>query len=384
MTSALAAAVAGSAWLLLAGRPLPGGKTSPGPGPRAARAGAAAGAAALPSPAATARPLAPAAPPAGGRAPLTDHGPGVAEKDDLEAALADLRRAAAAGDFDAVSRLEARLRAFVGEDAGRARLLLEAFQRETDPAALASLAAVLASLPAATGSPEIAAAMLALAEDPDAPAAAREQALAFLADAVGAPPDAFERLAALAGRAASPLREGALAALASLANASPDRQAAAVPALLRALRAEEDPDARAAFLAGVPLADAPAAAIAEVAGMLSADPAPAVRASAAHALGDASGAPRAAAVDALEAAFRTDPARETRTAALASIVRLLGGGAAPVLERMRPAAGEATPDVDDYLAILATGETQADRIWRLKFQREVARGAVPGAEEHRD
>jgi hypothetical protein len=296
----------------------------------------------------------------------------------------ELRAALAAQDFERVGEAEARLRAFVAGDEGRALELLELFKRETDPAFLAVVAGVLGADPAAQGSQALAAALASIAEDPSAPAARREQALAVLSQSTAALPDLERRLAALAATGDADFRQAALAALASRAHGLPPERgrAEATEALLRAVRAEPEPDLRAAFLAGIPLRDAPEAALRDVSAALASDPSPAVREAAAHALGDVSAGARGGTAAALEEAFRREGDLGARRAILISLVRLLGPGAAGPIGRLRPVAGATQVDCDDYLAILASGETQADRIFEAKVAREAARGQVPGADGH--
>lgn len=373
----LAAAIAASGWLVLA-RSHAGTHAAP-ERPASAAAAPRAGAAVLPRPRGVVEGIALA--PALGARGASPADPRRA----LDSAVRGLAAALAAKDFEAVSLAEARLRAFLEGDEARAAALLEIFKQEKDPTVLASIASALASDPGAAASAAIAAAMLGIAEDAGGDKARREQALLFLGEATGAAADVAPRLAALAAASDDPaLRQGALGALASLARACPDLRAVAVPALLGALRAEPEAETRASILAGIPLADTAPEAASEVAAMLRNDPSPEVREAAAHALGDAAGPARAPAVDTLEASFAGDPAPDVKRAVLISLVRLLGGGARAPIADLRPVAGDATADVDDYLAILAAGETQAERIFKLKFAREAARGQIAGSTTHDD
>ncbi len=308
---------------------------------------------------------------------------------DLGEALGDVRAALAGQDFERLTVAEAALRTWLGVDPERALALVGAL---ADPAAAPEVVAVLADAlladPTLTASPAVAAALLAVAEDGGAGLAARESALLVLGNAAGAPPDAPRRLHALAtGPGAAPsIRAGALAALASLASARGESDAEPLGLLLGALRAEPDTDLRATLLAGVPLSGGPPGAVTAVASFLRDDRDPQVRAAAASALGDAPAGERARALSELEAAFLRNPERDVRRHALTSMIRLAGPGAAPILERLRPAAGAASPDVADYLAILGRGETQADRIFDEKMRLEISRGdlGADGGHDHED
>jgi hypothetical protein len=131
---------------------------------------------------------------------------------------------------------------------------------------------------------------------------------------------------------------------------------------------------RASFLASVPLRFASGAAVADVQSAMRSDPAPAVREAAAHSLGDVPAGERAGTIAAIEQAFRVEEDAGTRRAMLISLVRIAGPGAREPIARLHPIAGETQIDCDDYLAILRSGETQADRIFEQKIAREIARG----------
>lgn len=72
----------------------------------------------------------------------------------------------------------------------------------------------------------------------------------------------------------------------------------------------------------------------------------------------------------LESAFAAETDNAARKAALFGLVKT-GGVAA--LERVRPAAGELAIDVDEYLAILASGVRDPQRIVEAKLDREALR-----------
>ncbi len=307
----------------------------------------------------------------------------------LDAAIGALSAAVAAGDFEVVTAAEVALRAWLGVDEERALALLARLRDPSlEPGVIAVLADAILNEPALAGSPAVAGALLGVAEDPGASLAARESALLMLGGAAaGAPPQVARRLAEIAAAADAPpsLRAGALAALAGIAGArAADPGSDALPLLLGALRREADPELRATILAGVPLRSSPGGAVADVVAFLRDDRHPDVRAAAASILGDAPASERARALAELEAAFGRDPEREPRRHALLSIVRLLGPGAAPVLDRLQPNAGPAAVDVADYQAILARGETQADRIYEEKLRIEAARGDLAGGHDHVD
>jgi len=382
---ALAAALAGVGTLLLgrgrgAGGPLAG---APGGASAAASAGASSGAGASILDTASRLPVARkpllATRGLGAGAGLGPNGQPEAsagKRPTLEEAIGELRAALASDDPDRLGFAEAKLRSFLSGDEGRALALVELFKTETNPAILAMIAGVLAADGTAAASPAVAAAMAAVAEDPRASPVQREQALALLAQSSGAVPDLERRLQALARSDDPAFRQAALAALASRAHALPSAEGgrAAMTALLESVRAERDPDIRAAFLAGVPLRDAPESAVRDVMGAMRGDPAAGVREAAAHALGDVPARERPGAISALEEAFKAESDPGARRAMLISLVRIAGPGASAPIGRLRPVAGATQVDCDDYLAILATGETQADRVFELKVAREIARG----------
>ncbi|MHC4829649.1 MAG: hypothetical protein ACYTFT_04735 [Planctomycetota bacterium] len=304
---------------------------------------------------------------------------------ELAGLVGRLRAASGDQDYEAVDGVRARLAAFVGGDPERAAALAEAFANETDPELLAVIAGVLSADPAATMSDDIVRRLALLASASTSSAAQREHALLFLGQAQATPPELFGILAALANDANDPvLQQGALGALVSRANQDVVQREQAVPELVRALSRVADPELRGALLMGVPLEDASPALVSSVADTLARDASDAAREAAAHALGSAAGPARDGAVEALSEAVRSDPSPAAKRAALASLVRLLGAGAADPMQQVRPEAGEAAIDVDDYLSIIAAGETQADRIYRLKLARENARGISRDAHVHED
>lgn len=346
------------AWLGF-GREAAGSRVAPGAAERATpRSAAPVGPPAAPPPA-----------PVAGRAPVSSQA--LPSGDGPVSPPVDMRRAR-----------EEELRAGLAADPDQLARLLERFRTAEDPLDIASLGDVLASDGRACASPEAIAAMLAIAEDPAAGAPRREHALLFLMHATKLDPAQAERLRAIAASDDPVLRRGALAALASIVNATPDCRAAALPALLAALPSEPEAEVRAGFMATVTIEDSVAAANEVMAGALEDESSAIVRAAAAHALGSAAGPARESAVRALGARFERETDLAARRAILASLVRLEGGNARATLVALLPRAGSAAADVEDYLAIIASGETQADRIYRLKFQREIMRGQLPPCDHH--
>lgn len=301
----------------------------------------------------------------------------------LDGMVARLADAFGTDDLDAVAGLEADLAAWVGGSEERALALFARFRSSEDADVLALIAAVLAGDPSATASELVAASMLDLVERSETPAQ-REHALRFLAESLAPLPGLTDQLARIAGSGDPALAGAAVAALVSRANLTDTLRDESLPIAVQLIVGSPDPELRSAFLGEVPLQDAPRAAVDSVIRALGNDASADVRAAAAHALGGAHGASRPRAVEALTEAFRNDASLDTRRTVLASLVRLEGGRAAERIASLRDDAGSATADVDDYLAILQSGETQADRIVRLKFERESARGGSGEEQRHHD
>jgi hypothetical protein len=397
-----AAAVAGCAWLLLFHQPDDAGRrrTQAGGQPVGAQASTSRGVtaraeAASPAPGALARAVdAGAVGPGAATAFANDTGDspgalagaiGAEDAPWIAGMLAEVGAALDAGDLGKIAEAEARLGAWLNGSEERALALVALMRGDLGPDALALVAGALAADPAGAGSADVADALLALAADAGASVAQREHALGALAQSDAALPGVAERLAALARGADEHLARAALAALASRAGRSTALRDEAFGPLMAALVGHASPELRGALVAGLVLEDASAPQVGQVSQMLADDPDPGVRASAASALGGAAGPARADAVDALLGAFRTDAAVDTRRAVLLSLVRLLGGGARERIVALRDDAGAVRADIDDYLTILAEGETQAERIIRRKQELEVARGELPGgSHEHHD
>ncbi len=304
----------------------------------------------------------------GGRASLAD-------------LVADLHAALQADDSEAISVLLDRLAAWIGQDPARALQVVARLAEEVDPQAAAFLVEALRLSPVAAQDPSVAEALLGVARS-GAAVGARVAALGFLAG--GSLPDArmIPAVLDLTARATDPHLRGLGANL--LAGAL-ERRPPGSAEVFRFLvdLAAHDPleDIRGSILQSLPLRHADAGAVEAVGAILGADPAVGVRATAALALGDPPRAQAGRAVAVLQSTLGTERDPEVRRTVLTSIVRAQRLDALPLLERLAADHPDLRPHIEDYRKILATGETDMDRIWEQKQKMEFAREA-PGDDHH--
>lgn len=104
---------------------------------------------------------------------------------------------------------------------------------------------------------------------------------------------------------------------------------------------------------------------------------------AALALGAAADSPELA-LRALTVAFAATGDIDLRRSVLSQIVRVGGSDALPVLHALKLDDPLLQQDVQDYAAILASGESDADVVFEQKIQLDGARGTLVGLHRHED
>jgi hypothetical protein len=289
--------------------------------------------------------------------------------------LERLRTARASDATEGATRSERDLLALVARDpAAAARALLELVRTTRDDAERADALALLADERALSGRPEVAAGLAEIAATAEL-AVARAGALRTLGQLPAESAERAEKIAAIGRADADPeVRQAAASALADMAERAPGETAARASAcLVESLRAETDGSVRATLLGAIRDTRDPTVADA-VLSALARDADAQAREAAAGALADVASPYRARAVLALADRFGVESDDGLRRTLLASIVRAGRSSSLGTLESLLPQAGSLATDVNDYLAILRSGEDDPVKVAALKDARENARG----------
>lgn len=293
---------------------------------------------------------------------------------DFPGLLAGLRAAVAEGDPNQITAYQNAILAFTRGDEGRALEVIEAFRKEEHASVLDVLASAIASDPSFAANPRIAEAFLGIAEKSDENAARRQSAFYFLAQTRHMPPALEDRVASFARSESDPaLKSGAIQAMSQFARTDEARTPVVNGQLLDVARGAEDPLIRSGALGAVQSRASDEATIAAVAGFLHSDRDGEVRRAAAESLGGVPAPIRVAALTELEKSYRVESAVDVKRTILMSIVRAGRMDAGATLERLIAIDPQLTRDVQDYLDILKSGETDVARIMDEKAKREAGR-----------
>lgn len=276
------------------------------------------------------------------------------------------------GGDDAIASAREHIADYIGNDPQRAMEVIGWFRGETDPAALNVLMASISADPDAASDPEILAAFLEVARG-DVLSSRRLAAIAFLGQGAWQPPEVDRDLVELVHSDADPqIRSAAIAALRQRVELDPKAAQRLNPELIETASVHSDPAFRQQTLQAVRVRELSEDQIHGMLGFLQ-DENPAVRITAAEQLGDARPQHRSAALQALSETVRFDARSEVRRACLLSMVKVGRMESLTTLRQLRDVDPELTQEIDDYVAVLANGDVDLDRILDEKKKLEEIR-----------
>lgn len=305
---------------------------------------------------------------------------------DIKAILKALRGAADAADPGNLNYAQDLVRKYVTGDVTKAREVVELIRAEKDLQVLDLLVGAISQDPAVANDPGIVDSFLQMAEQGGDPNLRRESLL-FLGS-VGQPTGDFVARIVRLGKSDTDagVQAGAVQALAQFASTHAEQAGAVARDLLEVAQAAHDPMVRATAVAALAAPDASEDGLRVLGGLVRGDSDSTVRIAAAEALGGVRAANRGAALTSLEAAFRQEPEEAVRRSLIYNIVRAGRADAASALERLAGVDPRLAPDIQDYLEILRSGETDPARISAEKSVRDAARQPkeveLPGPTEH--
>jgi hypothetical protein len=298
--------------------------------------------------------------------------------------LSGLRAADESNDEDTRRRLHDELVAFASENPARAAVeLVAALRAAKDESETDTILGILTNEVEIASRPEVAAAFADIALN-DTQAFRRSAAVRGLGEIPGADESRLSMIAKVArADRDEDVRQSAAFALGEVSEKSPGRLAAAASReLVSSLSSEPSGSVRTGLIYSVRDTRDPAV-VTGLMSTLSADGEIAARQAAADVLGDVAAAHRVRAVETLASRFDVESDRDMRLTILTSIIRAGRENAVKALEALKPRAGELAADVDDYLEGLKSGETDMDKLFSMKQEREQARG-VPAIEAHEE
>lgn len=305
-----------------------------------------------------------------------------APKSTADALLKSIRDALASGDADRIQWAQAILARWLDENPERARELLALLESETDPFILNAIAEAFAQNVHAL-TPEIVDRFMRIAQTSDL---IDRRAAAFLV--LGALPNLEQgvRDAVLATARADNddrVRLLAITAVVSWMKHHPDQMPALARGMVDAARNAKDAEVRGNAIQAVALEDTPMPrdVLESMIEFARTDPSPQNRSIAVMALGATTAETRDMAIRSLEEIFAAEQNLDQRRLMLIHFIR--AGGAAS-LDKLPVNDPKLARDIQDYKEILASGETDASKIFALKAQRDAERGDIPGADDHSD
>lgn len=289
--------------------------------------------------------------------------------------IAILHEAVQAGNDDAMASARGHISDYIGHDRQRAMQVLDWFRGETDPEALNVLMASISADPDAASDPEILAAFLQVARD-DVLSSRRLAAIAFLGQGSSQPPELDQALVGLVHADADPqVRSAAIAALRERVGIDPKAAQRLNPKLIEIASVQSDPAFRQQALQAVRVPELSEDQMAGMLGFLQ-DENASVRVTAAEQLGDARPQSRNEALKALSQTVRFDARSEVRHACLLSMVKAGRSESLAALRQLRDIDPELTQEIDDYVAILANGDVDLERIFDEKKKLEEIRSTA--------
>lgn len=285
-----------------------------------------------------------------------------------------VREAVKGGKDDAMASARGYISDYIDHDPQRAMAVLGWFRSETDPEALNVLMAALSADPDVASDPEVLATFLQVARD-DALPTRRLAAIAFLGQGASQPPEVDRELVELVHADADPqIRSAAISALRERVEIDPKAAQRLNPELIELASVQSDPAFRQQALQAVRVRELSEHHIQGMLGFLQ-DESSAVRITAAEQLGDVRPQHRSEALDALSQTVRFDARSEVRRACLLSLVKVGRSQSLPTLRQLRDVDPELTQEIDDYVAILASGDLDLERVFDEKKKLEQIRSA---------
>lgn len=263
--------------------------------------------------------------------------------------------------------------------------LLAVFERETNEDVLLILAEVIGGDPAAMSNPALVETMIRLSDSGAVPAqrGAALMVLMHLSQLDDRATAVVLRLAGADGEHRD-LRITAISTVVAWMQQHPDGEGPLSKSLLGIARSAADDEVRGHAIQGVALLSRPAdAETVDSAALILRDPNSQNRALAAMTIGSAGADSRVAAVRHLEGALDAEKMPDVQRGMLIHLVRAAGPEAEATLTRAAQRNPRLLADVQDYLDILKS-TTDPMRIWEIKQERDLARGEVPGAQDHSD
>ncbi|MBI4617015.1 MAG: hypothetical protein HY720_25610 [Planctomycetes bacterium] len=255
------------------------------------------------------------------------------------------------------------------------KALVEILREEDHPEMLDALLGALSAHSPATEDPAVREAMIDVARSDPNPDR-RRAALLFLGTAVDPSGGAAEALLAAAER--DPLAEIQMSALTALAEHGRNNQelvARIQDGVLSIVRTAKADAVRAQALSSLDLYGAQPSVVETVAGLLSPTSSLELRYSAASALGGAGPQHQEAVVSGIETAYGVEQDQGVRAEMIQSLVRAGRTQALEALQRLREDDPDLRVHIDDYVAILETGEVDFQQIQALKSERERKRSS---------
>ncbi|MBI5368375.1 MAG: HEAT repeat domain-containing protein [Planctomycetes bacterium] len=292
---------------------------------------------------------------------------------DIKAIVKALRGAAETADPGNLNYAQDLVRKYLAGDPEKGREVVELLRAEKDLQVMDLLVGALAQDALVANDPGVIESFLQMAERGDDPNLKRES-LIFLAGVQQSPAGFADRLSRL-GRddADSGVQASALQALGQYAASHPQESVAVTKDLLEVAQGAREPMVRAAALGAINVEQAGAPGLQALGGLVQRDADGGVRIAAAEALGGVRAADRGAALTVMEAAYRQEPDEAVRRSLIYNIVRAGRSDAAAALDRIAALDPKLAPDIQDYLEILKAGETDPNRIFQEKTNRDNAR-----------
>lgn len=303
----------------------------------------------------------------------------------LDSVLAELRAASSKGDDAQSTRLREELLAMItdGDVGETGKKLIAALRSAKDADEAELIASVIAESDEIATRPEVLSALADMAEHDDL-AGRRAAAVRALGEIPGADADRLAQVAKIArADKDEDVRQAAAFSLGELGERSPGKLATqAARALVDGLAAEASGAVRTGLIYSVRDTRDPVVVDALL-GAVQKDGEIAARQAAADILGDVAPAFRDRTMQALATRFEAEEDRDMKLTLLTSIIRAGRENAATTLESLKPRAGALAADIDDYLDGLRSGETDIEKLYALKQEREQSRGVMPG-DVHQD
>lgn len=299
------------------------------------------------------------------------------EKEDAARSLRDIAETIRKmTDEDRIHKLN-ELQQFLGANLAEGKIaglqILDMIRAENDPSVLDVLGAVLREYPPALDEPGMVDSILSLARA-DGSVERRRLGVFILGNAWDKTGSIRQALLEFAAQDPNTdVRMTALGALREFVIRNKDAAGAVSQEIIRIARGAGDEIVRAQAIMALNLDGAPEKLVNDVGQMLRTETSSEVRLSIVEALGNAGPEHRAAGLREIEQAYGREGEMGARAAMLLNIVKLGRHQAVDTLQRVREENPALRQEIQDYIAILQSGEVDMERILERKTRMEMER-----------